>query len=106
MGDDAGGEFSLAKSADNDERLKFQLAKLKEVGTQIEKLKDVEPNSIGQSGLQDDIKNRLDDLQAMGVLSVTERNEIEAKVRGIVVEKSENLLSYKVGDKIVGPALW
>jgi hypothetical protein len=106
MGNELGGGVVQVKNADVDERLKYQLVKLKEIEIQLQKLEAVELKSMGQSGLQDDIKNRLDELQAMGVLSVAERNDIDAKVRRIVVEKSKSLPSYKDGDKIVESAYW
>lgn len=78
------------------ERQKYVVLKLQELQIQLEKLKTVEPKSIGQAGLEDDIKSRLDDLQTMQVLTVAERNDIEWKVRAITSTKTTTASDIQV----------
>ena len=87
MGSDAGEAVTEGKNEQLNERQKYQLAKLSELQIQLEKLEKVDANSIGEAGLQDDIKNRLNELQQMKVLDVDERNAIDKKVRGILAAK-------------------
>jgi Ran GTPase-activating protein (RanGAP) involved in mRNA processing and transport len=87
MGIDAEKAVIVGKNEQLYERQKFQLAKLTELQLQLEKLEQAEPNSIGEAGLQDDIRNGLNELQQMKVLDVEERNAIDKKVRGILAAK-------------------
>lgn len=87
MGNDESGAVTDGTSEQLDERQKFQLAKLAELQLQLDKLEKVEAKGIGEAGLQDDIKNRLNELQQMRVLDVEERNAIDMKIRGILSAK-------------------
>jgi len=80
------------------ERQQYAVLKLRELEIQIEKLKAAEAKSILQAGLQDDIKNRLDELQAMQVLSDAERSTIEFKVRAITSTKSTCVSEQRVAE--------
>ncbi|MPQ71520.1 hypothetical protein [Pseudomonas sp. MWU12-2323] len=84
----------------DEERQKYIVLKLQDLEIQIEKLKTVEPKSIGQAGLEDDIKSRLNDLQAMQALTVAERNAIDWKVRTITSTKSSMASDRPVGGPV------
>lgn len=83
----------------DEERQKYIVLKLQELEIQIEKLKSVESKSIGQAGLEGDIKSRLNDLQAMQILTAAERNEIDFKVRAITSSKSTQVSEKQVVDR-------